>query len=101
MLFFLAGFTEFVAASLHEGHVRDENLRLAFDHLDNDDTGKVTLDNLLEVIGNTSDERTINKEITDAEVFDALVGEEGNGVSYDLVSASFLVPGVGRGACDL
>ncbi|CAN0213342.1 unnamed protein product, partial [Ectocarpus fasciculatus] len=78
------GFTEFVAACLHEGHVRDENLRLAFDHLDYDDTGKVTLDNLLEVIGHKSDERTINKEITDTEVFDALVGEDGNGVSYDL-----------------
>lgn len=97
ILCILAGFTEFVAACLHEEHVRDENLRLAFDRLDYDDTGKVTLDNLLEVIGHTSNERTINKEITDTEVFDALVGEEGKGVSYDLVSGGFLVHGVGGG----
>ncbi|CAM9138878.1 unnamed protein product [Ectocarpus sp. 12 AP-2014] len=84
------GFTEFVAACLHEGHVRDENLRLAFDRLDYDDTGKLTLDNLLEVIGHKSNERTIDKEITDEEVFDALVGEEGKGVSYDLFKKAMI-----------
>eukprot|EP00752_Nemacystus_decipiens_P018346 g16458.t1 len=78
------GFTEFVAASLHEGHVKDENLRRAFDWLDTDDTGKITLDNLLEVIGANSDELTIGEEITDETLHEALIGEDGDGLSYDV-----------------
>lgn len=87
LVLFLAGFTEFVAASLNEGQVKkDENLRLAFDHLDSDDTGKITLDNLLEFMGGKSDELTIGEEITDANLHDALIGKGGDGLSYDVVS---------------
>eukprot|EP00903_Cladosiphon_okamuranus_P005793 g5740.t1 len=79
------GFTEFVAASLHEGHVKkDENLRLAFDRLDADDTGKITLDNLLEFIGASSDELTIGAEITDETLYEALIEKKEDGLSYDV-----------------
>lgn len=88
-----SGFTEFVAASLQEGHVKDENLRLAFDRLDTDDTGKITLDNLLEFIGANSDELTIGEEITDETLHEALIGEDGDGLSYDVVSVGGWVSG--------
>ncbi|CAM9377473.1 unnamed protein product, partial [Hapterophycus canaliculatus] len=75
------GFTEFVAACLHEQHVnKDENLRLAFERLDYDGKGKLTLDNLLEVTGANADEETIDEEITDDALHEALVGENGGGV---------------------
>ncbi|CAN0588104.1 unnamed protein product, partial [Laminaria digitata] len=47
----LSGFTEFLAASLHEGHVKDDNIRLAFNRLDYDNSGNITMDNLNEVTG--------------------------------------------------
>lgn len=91
-----AGFTEFVAASLHQEHIlKDENLRLAFDRLDTDETGKITLDNLLEFIGANSDELTIGEEITDATLHEALIGSDGEGLSYDVVREK----GAGRQAC--
>lgn len=64
---------------------KDENLRLAFDRLDADDKGKITLDNLLEFMGANSDELTIGEEITDETLHEALIGEDGDGLSYDVV----------------
>lgn len=66
--------------------MKDENLRLAFDRLDMDDTGKITLDNLLEIIGANSDELTIGEEITDDALHEALIGDHRDGLSYDVVS---------------
>lgn len=63
----------------------DQNIRLAFDRLDIDDTGRITLDNLLEFIGANSDELTIGEEITDRTLHEALIGKGGDGLSYEMV----------------
>jgi calcium-dependent protein kinase len=43
---------EFIAAGLSQCKVDDRNLRLAFDRLDNDHKGYVTLDDIMDLLGN-------------------------------------------------
>ncbi|KAG7340507.1 serine/threonine protein kinase [Nitzschia inconspicua] len=45
---------EFIAAGLSQCEVDDRNLRLAFDRLDNDHKGYVTLDDIMDLVGSDS-----------------------------------------------
>lgn len=49
---------------------------------------QVTLENLIELTGATVEETDLKQQITDEDLKDALLGTEGGGVSYEVVSTS-------------
>lgn len=81
-----AGFNEFLAASLNEDHLNEQNIRLAFERLDGDHTGKVTMDDLKHFTGATVDDHTLEAEITDDGLRQSMLGSGVEGASYDVVS---------------
>lgn len=79
------GFNEFLAASLNEGHIGDGNLRMAFDRLDYENSGRVTLENLKAFTGATVNELALHEQITDDSLRDALLHGDSTGVNYETV----------------
>ena len=52
---------EFLAAGLSQAKIDDRNLRLAFDRMDNQRKGFITLDDLRDMLGNSADAENLEK----------------------------------------
>lgn len=71
-------YSEFLAATLEaHGSISEERLAEAFDRLDNDDTGFITKQNILDFLGNSVSEEYANAIIDEADI------EKDHRISYD------------------
>lgn len=62
-------YTEFLAATIEaQGAISEERLAEAFDRLDTDDSGKISADNLAEILGNDFPREDIDQIIAEAKV---------------------------------
>ncbi|CAM9519290.1 unnamed protein product [Ascophyllum nodosum] len=79
------GLNEFLAASLDNAQVNNEqNLRLAFERLDDGHSGKVTMDGLKRFTGATVDDQTLEDQITETDFREAMLGSKEAGLSYEV-----------------
>ena len=62
-------FTEFIAATIEaHGEISEERLAEAFDRLDSDDSGYISSNNLIELLGDEIPREQINEIISEADV---------------------------------